>query len=96
MKQYKEYTFQLERLPEGMMPEDAFDLVADQLAAKGFESFEYDQKGLIGYLPANEDNFPRKGCLRFRFPMYSADTRAGCYRAKLTIMPYGNGKKLSR
>lgn len=68
MKQYKEYTFQLERLPEGMMPEDAFDLVADQLAAKGFESFEYDQEGLIGYLPANEDNFPEKGLFALAFP----------------------------
>ena len=68
MKQYKKYTFQLERLPEGMMPEDAFDLVADQLAAKGFESFEYDQEGLIGYLPANEDNFPEKGLFALAFP----------------------------
>lgn len=58
--QYTRYTISLTGKPEGLAPEDAFDLIASSLADLGFDSFEHQDDILLAYIPCDDD---REGLL---------------------------------
>lgn len=68
MKQYKVYRYCIEEAPEGMSEESVYDLVAEQLATMGFDTFIQESGLLMAYISAEICTLPEKGVWEIAFP----------------------------